>query len=137
MTIAEKERERTRRYRQELPFIVNGLREGREAVDLARSVSERSAADERESFQWVRSVEESVERYRRRRAVITVIPIWTGGASAAAGVILWLTGATDSGIAIAGALVAAGLAAVVLSALRGYRLKGNVYEKWLASVGDR
>lgn len=131
MTIAEREREHSRLYRRALPWIVDGLSQGQEPVSIAHLCSEKTGLSERDTFRWVQATEEAVERYRRRRAVFMVVPIWIGGltvTAASLAVMVMETGpyrSAASGFIVAGALLAFGF-------YRRSRNSGeSIHRRWL------
>lgn len=137
MTVAEQERERSRQYRRQLPLIIQGLREGLDQVELADRISRDCGFTPRETYQWVRSTEDAVDRYRRRRAVLAVIPIWIGGAALVGGFLLLLQGASGARAVLGAALGSAGLGLAGVFFLLGRRLRREVYEKWLRREESR
>ncbi|TVR69403.1 MAG: hypothetical protein EA427_08300 [Spirochaetaceae bacterium] len=133
MTVADREHERSEKYRQELPRIIRGLQAGEDPVELARQVSESCGLEHRETYQWVQITEEQVERFRRRRAIITVIPIWIGGAAIVGAAFLVLQGVVRGGIALGSGGAILALSFTVL----GRRLGRDPYERWLLREGKQ
>ncbi len=80
------------------PAILEWLREGREALDVAREVSERFDVEERQAYRWVAYIAEDFERRRRRIAFIGLALLWPGMLVLVAGPLLWLFGVAGPGV---------------------------------------
>lgn len=131
MTIAEQERARSRKYEALLPEMVAALAEGRAALDVARELAEHHGIDIQESFRWVHLTEEEIEAFRRRRAVMLVIPVWVLGMAAVALGVMALGGIGPLGTAgalwgaLAGAAGAGIYSAIIL------RRGSSPWQAWL------
>lgn len=80
------------------PAILEWLREGREALDVAREVSERFDVEETQAYRWVAYIAEDFERRRRRIALIGLSLLWPGMLVLVVGPLLWLFGVPGPGI---------------------------------------
>lgn len=129
------------KYHEVLPELLEGLRDGREQVELADALSERTGLSTRETYQWIQMTEGAVERFRRRRAIVTVVPIWLGGLSFCIAGLMVIMGTFRDNPFLTGLLAGGGLLSAVLFAIRGRRLQRDVHEKWYrdrqVSVPDR
>lgn len=79
MGIAERERERTRLFRELAPTIVEALSRRDDGIAIANDLAGERGVDVAEMYRWVRHVEDEIERRRRRDAVPGIIALWLGG----------------------------------------------------------
>lgn len=77
--------------------------------------------------------EESLERFRRRRAILTVVPIWAGGLLLVGAGLMVLLGGYAERALLTGALALVGAMSVVAFTIRGRRLSKNAYRTYKAN----
>jgi hypothetical protein len=94
MTLREQRRIEAEKAQRALPEIVDGLRAGKEPVDIGTYVAESYEIEQTKAFRWVQIVSESYERQRRRIAVLGTVLLWIGALSAGVGAVLAVLGAT-------------------------------------------
>lgn len=132
MGIAEQERRRHELYRRVLPSIVAGLRERAEPVALAEQLAGVSeTVDQWEVYRWIQSTESAIESYRRRRAVVMLIPVWIGGALIVAGGLMLMTGGAAERSGYPTAIVAAGVLLVAVFLYAAVHCNRRAHTRWL------
>ena len=117
MTLEEQRRRDAEKSAQALPKIVEGLRQGQEPVHIGRDIAGEFDVEQTKAFRWVQIVAERYESQRRRIAVLGTVLIWIGAATAAAGLVLAVLGATVPSVVpglLPGYLVLVVLGALVL-----------------------
>ncbi len=134
MTVAERERQMQAEYRHALPEIVTGLRDGVDPVSLGESVQSSHDVSATDAFRWIQLTEQAIDRYRRRRALVALIPVWLGGGTVVLAGLLLLLGATPSGESGIAAVLLSGAVGALLFLVASVRARGlsrRVYREWL------
>jgi hypothetical protein len=128
MTIRE-QRERDARIAAEaMPKIVEALREGREALEVSRKISEDYELDLQKAYRWVQYVEERFEAKRSSLARRSAALMWLGIVVALAGVAGLIARYYGVDVPPAAAIpaLAVGVPAAVLGAVRGLSVRRRV-----------
>ncbi|MFW5844445.1 MAG: hypothetical protein ACOCW6_11000 [Spirochaetota bacterium] len=121
-SVADKERRLAALAEKLLPEIVEGLRRGDAALEIARRLEKRGPdqgdadADLKTLYRWVMFVEERLEKKRRRVGILAAVLLWVGFFGLLAGVLGLVTtmpipvpwGLGGLGLVIAGSGVALG-----------------------------
>ncbi len=87
-SIADKERRLASLAERLIPDIVEGLRRGDAAVEIAQRLDDRNpGVDLKTLYRWVMFVEERLEKKRRRVGVLAAVLLWVGFLALLAGVV--------------------------------------------------
>lgn len=76
--IAEQQRREEAIYRTVLPEIVETITKDVERIETAQRLSETHGIDSRTVYRWIQWVDDQTDRFRKRRAVALLVPIWLG-----------------------------------------------------------
>lgn len=119
-SVADRQRRHAALAERLLPQIVEGLRRGVPALEIAQGLEGQnldegnSDIDLKTVYRWTTIVEERLEKKRRRVGVRAAVILWLGFLALAGGVLGLVTAipvpAPPVAAALGGALVAAGLA---------------------------
>ena len=60
------------------PLILEGLRERREPLEIAKEIARELDLDEQKAYRWVALISEDFERRRRRIATAGIVLLWIG-----------------------------------------------------------
>lgn len=123
MTIAEQERANRRIFREVVARIAAAVTAGDNLAALASSIAEDRGIEARTVYRWVQHTERELERARRRRAAVLLVPLWLGALSALLSLGGWVVGFTSPAgvpwwVILAGGAVVSGAAALRLRGLR-------------------
>ena len=135
MNVAQRERERALQFERLLPGIAAALSRGDSALDVARDLERDAGVDLQEGYRWIQLTEEEVERFRRRRALIAVLPVWVLGIAATLGGLMLLG---DFGLGRTAATFVLTLGALLLAAVvavLAWRRGKDPWASWLAQRG--
>jgi hypothetical protein len=97
MGIAEEQRKQEQVYRELLPEIVDVVSRRDEQVEAAEDISRRVGVDTRTVYRWITLTEQELDRARRRRVIVTLIPLWGGILAIVATGVLLFAGRIDVG----------------------------------------
>ncbi len=131
MTVAEQERQRYQRYQEQLPAIVAALESGSDARQIAARIAQSGEVELVEGYRWVQLTEEEIDQFRRRRAMLHLIPLWIAGTLFVTFALMLLA---DIGLgrttgAMAGAVVT--LTVAGFTTIIAWRKSRNPWQTWL------
>ena len=132
MSVAQQERARYEQYQSLLPTIVESLARGEDCRSVAAELTSREGVDHVQSYRWVHDTEEQIERFRKRRAVLAVIPVWLMGAVFVVSALMLLADVGPGRTGLTVLLAAASFFLSMLAAVVAWRLSRNPWRAWLS-----
>lgn len=131
MTVAEQERQRYQRYQEQLPGIVDALEAGEDARNIAARIAETGEISLVDGYRWIQHTEEEIDTFRRRRAMVYLIPLWIAGVLFVAFGLMLLGDIGLGRTAGAGVGAVGSLAGASIATLVAWRRSRNPWHDWL------
>jgi VIT1/CCC1 family predicted Fe2+/Mn2+ transporter len=128
MNIREQRERDARIAEKAVPEMIDGLRSGRESLEIAQTVSSEHDLDLQKAYRWVQYVEEHFEAARARTARRSALLMWLGIVASLAGAGLFVAGyyGFQTWIGLPILLLVAGLPAAALGTVRGLTARRRV-----------